>query len=364
MLRHGPVPVGTYGGQAMSQGQGPGPAHAPRGDALLHLAAIVVIVFGLQAARVWLLPVCFALLLAVLGAVPMRLLRRIGLPRPLAAIVAALLLGVAFVLVLRGLLVSLADFGAALPQYEGRMTALLADVVAFLGSIGLHVDARELVASIEPRTWLGVVQQSVGGVLSLFSAVLLTGFALVLLLWEGEHLVQRLRSAFGAAFDERRFSTMVGDLQRYVGVKTATSALTGVCVYLLNVLSGVQFAALWGLLAFLLNYIPIIGSILAAVPAVFLALVVPELGWSTAVGLTIGYLVINNLISNLLEPVLMGRELGLPAIAVLLSLLFWGWLWGAGGMFLAVPLTVVFGTMVSGRRDLSLLRALIGRDPY
>jgi AI-2 transport protein TqsA len=152
-------------------------------------------------------------------------------------------------------------------------------------------------------------------------------------------------------------------LQRYLGVKTLTSGLTGACVYGACALFGVGFPALWGLLAFLLNYVPIIGSIIAAVPAVLLALVEPGLGWSVALPLGLIYLALNNGISNLLEPLLMGQRIGISPFAVLLSLVFWGWLWGPGGMFLAVPLTLVAGVLLEKNHDLRFLAALIGRKP-
>ncbi|HEX5052186.1 MAG TPA: AI-2E family transporter [Planctomycetota bacterium] len=328
---------------------------------LLHIAALVVVVFGLQATRAWLLPICFALLIAVLSEVPLRWLQRRGLPRPLAAVVAFGAVAGAFWLLVRGLLVTVADFGKRLPHYEARLQSLLDGVVAWFGSIGVPIDTRQLVTSIEPRAWLAFALQSVGGAFGFCSALLLVAFAVVFTVWEGERLRDRLRSAFGRAWPEARTGAMVADLQRYLGVKTVTSALTGLFVYGLNLVFGVEFAALWGLLAFVLNYIPILGSIIAAVPAVLLALVVPELGWRMALPLAIGYVIINNGISNLLEPVLMGRQFGLPAFVVFLSLVFWGWVWGVGGMFLAVPLTIVFGTILDGRDDLALLRALIGR---
>lgn len=338
------------------------PNRAPR-DGLLQFAALVVIVFGLQATRAWLLPICFALLLAVLGEVPLGWLQRRGLPRPIAAMCAGGGLGLAFWLTARALVRALGEFGERLPAYEARMQEHLRGVVDWLGSLGLRVDARELVASIEPRSWLGFVQQGIGGAFGFFSAVLLVAIALAFALWEGDRLRARLRNAYGGDWDQSRAIVMVGDLQRYLGVKTLTSALTGVSIYLLNLLLGVESALLWGMLAFLLNYIPIVGSILAAVPAVLLALAAPDLGFGIALPLAIGYLVVNNGISNLLEPVLMGRQFGLPALTVLLSLVFWGWVWGAGGMFLAVPLTIVLGAVVGGRSDLPWLRALVGREP-
>lgn len=327
----------------------------------MQFAALVVVVFGLQAARVWLLPICFALLLAVLGEVPLRWLQRRGLPRPLAAVLALAGLGTAFWLLLRGLVLALGDFGARLPAYEAQLQEHMRGLVTWLSTLGVQVDTKELLASVEPRSWLGFVQQGLGGTFSLLSAVLLVGFAFAFTLWQGEVLRERLARAYGATWDQARAAAMVADLQRYLGVKTVTSLLTGILIYLLNLVLGVESALLWGLLAFVLNFIPIVGSIVAAVPPLLLAFAVPELGWHIALPLGIGYLVVNNGVSNVLEPVLMGQQFGIPALVVLLSLVFWGWVWGAGGMFLAVPLTIVVGTVVGARKDLPLLRALVGR---
>lgn len=337
------------------------PAPTGRRDGLVQLAALVVVVFGLQAMRAWLLPVCFALLLAVLASLPLGWLARRGVPRPIAALCSLAALVSAVWLVVLAFVRAVRDFGTHLPDYEVRLEKLLQDTVAWLQTLGIQLDVRQLVTSIEPRSWLGFVQQSVGGVFSLLSAVLLVAIAITFALWESERLQERLRKAYGADWNESRVALMVDDLQRYIGVKFGTSALTGIVVYGLNLVLGVESALLWGLLAFVLNFIPIIGSIIASVPPVLLAMASPDLGIGIALPLAIGYVVVNNGISNLLEPVLMGRQFGVPALVVLLALVFWGWLWGAGGMFLAVPLTIVVGTIVGARQDVSLLRALIGR---
>lgn len=266
----------------------PSGSPAPRPSGLWSFAALVVVVFGLQATRSWLLPIAFALLLAVLGEWPLRWLQRRGVPRPLGALLTFGGLGAAFWLLLRTLVHALGEFGARLPTYEVRLHAYLDGAVGWVRSLGLEVDTADVLRSIEPRAWLGFLQQSVGGAFSFGSAVLLVAIAVAFTLWEGDRLRERLRRAYGTTWDESRAATMVADLQRYLGVKTVTSALTGVSIYLLNLLLGVESALLWGLCAFVLNYIPIVGSILAAVPAVLLALAAPELGWRIALPLAIG----------------------------------------------------------------------------
>ena len=100
-----------------------------------------------------------------------------------------------------------------------------------------------------------------------------------------------------------------------------------------------DFAVFWGLLAFVLNYIPTIGSIIAAVPAILLGLL--QLGWGAAAALSVLYLAVNVIIGSIADPILVGRTLRISPIIVLISLMFWGWVWGPVGMFLSVPLTII-----------------------
>ncbi|MEM6929042.1 MAG: AI-2E family transporter, partial [Myxococcota bacterium] len=121
---------------------------------------------------------------------------------------------------------------------------------------------------------------------------------------------------------------------------------------------GLEFAVMWGLLAFLLNYIPTIGSFVAAVPATMLALV--TLDWEATLGLSLGYLVINTTLGNFIEPRLMGQSLGLSPLVVFFSLVFWGWLWGPVGMLLCVPLTVIAKLVLESNEDTRWVALLLG----
>jgi predicted PurR-regulated permease PerM len=117
---------------------------------------------------------------------------------------------------------------------------------------------------------------------------------------------------------------------------------------------------LWGLLALLLNYIPNIGSILASVPAILLALI--QLGVGKAVIVLVGYLVINIIIGNVLEPKIMGRGLGLSTLVVFLSLVFWGWVFGPVGMLLSVPLTMTVKIALDSNEDTRWISTLLGSE--
>lgn len=137
---------------------------------------------------------------------------------------------------------------------------------------------------------------------------------------------------------ENQINRVLQGVISYLGVKTTVSLLTGILVWLLLMLADVQYAVLWGTLSFLLNYIPNIGSILAAVPIVVQVLLINT--FPQALSVIAGIIAINMVVGNVLEPKMMGKTLGLSTLVVFLSLLFWGWLLGTVGMLLSVPLTM------------------------
>ena len=149
----------------------------------------------------------------------------------------------------------------------------------------------------------------------------------------------------------------VAQVQRFLGLKTLTSLATGVLVGVWTAVVGLEFSVVWGLLAFLLNYIPNIGSIVAAIPAVLLGLV--QGGVAYALLIAIGYVVINISIGNFIEPWLLGRTLGLSTLVVFLSLVFWGWMWGSVGMLLSVPLTMIAKILCENTDDLHWIAVML-----
>jgi predicted PurR-regulated permease PerM len=127
---------------------------------------------------------------------------------------------------------------------------------------------------------------------------------------------------------------------------------------ILLLILNIDYALLWGLLAFLLNFIPNIGSIIAAIPAILLSLI--QFGPGIAIITSVGYLVINFVFGNVLEPRMMGKGLGLSTLIVFLSLIFWGWILGPVGMLLSVPLTMVVKIALDSSDDTRWIATLLG----
>jgi predicted PurR-regulated permease PerM len=143
-------------------------------------------------------------------------------------------------------------------------------------------------------------------------------------------------------------------------IKTIFSLATGVLVTVWLTVVGLNYAILWGVLAFLLNYVPNIGSTIAALPAVLIAIV--QLGFFKAGATAAGYLVINLVLGSMIEPRFMGKGVGLSTLVVFLSLLFWGWVLGPVGMFLSVPLTITAKIALDSLEETRWLAILLGPE--
>ncbi|GAA5483374.1 AI-2E family transporter [Haloferula sargassicola] len=159
----------------------------------------------------------------------------------------------------------------------------------------------------------------------------------------------------------QRMLIALRDTQRYLGIKTAISLVTGLMAGALCWAAGIDFWLLWGIMAFAMNFIPVVGSVIAGVPPTLLALLVS--GPPYAVAVLGGYLLINTFLGNVLEPMLMGRRFGLSTLIVLVSVIFWGWLWGPIGMLLAVPLTMVVKVLLDSSDEFRWIAVAIGKEP-
>lgn len=326
---------------------------------LLSLAGVVIVIAGLQAASGLLLPLFVALFLAILGFPPMRRLQGLGLPTGLAiAVVGIVAIGL-LSLVTAVIWNSVRQLQDSLPAYLDRLEALVSDGIRWLQARGLEVERRAITETIDTNFILEVVGDTAAGLLAFLLNMGLVLIVLVFMLFEANRLPDKLRRALrDPDADLSNFTGTAERVQKYLSLKSLTSLATGALVALLTASLGVDFPLLWGLIAFLFNFVPSIGSVIAAVPAVLLALVQFGIGHATLVAL--GYLAINVAIGNALEPRLMGRRLGLSTLVVFLSMVFWGWVWGPVGMLLSVPLTVMLKIAFEHTDDLGWIAILLG----
>jgi AI-2 transport protein TqsA len=203
----------------------------------------------------------------------------------------------------------------------------------------------------------GVLSQVVG----FFGTSLVVVILTIFMLSEARMFGRRLEAISQARGPNiARMLSATRDIQRYLAIKTVVSLATGLLAGLLCWAAGLDFYVLWGILAFALNFIPVIGSIVAGVPPVILALLIA--GLPNALLVAGGYLVINNFLGNFLEPILVGRRFGISTLVVVMSVLFWGWVWGPLGMLLAVPLTMMLKVMLDGSEEFRWIAVAISAE--
>ena len=307
---------------------------------MLLLATFVIIVAGMKVASPILVPILLSLFIATISAPPLLWLERKGLPTILA-----LLVVIGFVSAVGLLLVvlvgaSLAEFQTQLPIYEQRLESLFINVNNFATGLGLTFQFSDIASAVNPESIAAGVGKLVNEVGGLVANAFLIFLTVIFILFEISTLPKKLENIFSRPTDSiERLSRFKRSLQRYLVIKSFTSLATGLLVWLMLTFLGIDFAVLWAVLAFFLNFVPNIGSIIAAIPAVLVALL--QVSSGTALWVAIGYFAINSVIGTVVEPRVAGRHLGLSPLVVFLSLVFWGWVLGPVGMFLSVPLTMM-----------------------
>ena len=336
------------------------------GRYLLTAASAIIVIAGLRAAASMLVPILLTGFLTILSLPLLRWLRQRGAPVYLAVLIT--MLAVASVLAVFSLLVSiaLADAGAAAPHYlellrqaaaRGRDQLRESPLSEYIATDQL--DPASLV-DVFARTFGGVIRGTVVGVATMFSFATLIMLLLVFMLADAcgfEDKLERIRET--RSVNVSHFDQIAEEMQHYLGIKTAVSLATGVLIFLWTWLAGLDFPLFWALLAFVLNFIPTIGSILAGAPAVVLASIQHGPGVASVVAL--GYISVNVVLGSLVEPRMLGVRFRLSTLVVFLSLLFWGFVWGPIGMLLSVPLTRSILIVVEHTGDYHWVTVLVGR---
>ena len=280
-------------------------------------------------------------------------------PRPLSILlVLALVLGVAGGI---GYFLgdSVADFSRRIPEFEQNLKAKMAAFSLILESAGVEVRGADIIEEFDTKVLMELVGGTLAALGALVSEIFFVIVTLGFMLAEAAGLPRKLRLAFGIAADvSLSGGSIIGDIHRYLWVKTMVSILTGLGAWIILLAFKVEYAFLWALVAFLLNYVPQIGSLVASIPPVLLGWI--QFDGTTALALLVCFLLLNGLLGTVLEPRWMGRSFGISALVVFLSLLFWGWIWGPVGMLLAVPLTMLVKILLSHDEETRWIAVLLG----
>jgi predicted PurR-regulated permease PerM len=333
-----------------------------RGSAVVSVAAVIVVIYGMQMAKVLLVPFLIATFLALITVRPMLWLQQKRIPSFLAALI--IVTGILLIFAVLGTILgsSVADFTAALPGYQAQLDVIVDGVVAFLAEHVNGVDSMDSLGEMVDPGWaMGLVATILNSLKGVLTNIFLIVFAMIFMLLEVSSVGTKVKAAFG-----RSAQSMEGpreflhNLGRYLGIKTIVSIATGLCAGTLTWSLGLDCPLLWAMLAFLLNYVPTIGSIIAAVPAVLLALV--QFGPGAAGATALGFAGINVVFGNIIEPRLMGYGVGISPLVVFLGLVFWGWVFGPVGMLLSVPLTMTLKLALESDERTRWIAILIGSE--
>ncbi len=328
---------------------------------LITLAAFVVVVAGMRAAEPLLTPFLLSALIAMICTPPLFWLQHKKVPTSLAVLI--VVCGVMVIGLLLATFVgsSLNDFATAAPAYQARLKEETISLFAWLGNFGINVSNQILIEYFDPAKALQMIAASLkqlGGVLTNTFLILLT---VIFILLEASGFPAKLRAALEDPESALpRFAQISASVKNYLSIKTVFSLITGLLVTVWLLILDVDFPVLWGLVAFLLNYVPNIGSFIAAVPAILLAFV--QFGLTRALIVAAGYVAINIIIGSILEPRYMGRGLGLSTLVVFVSLVFWGWVLGPIGMLLSVLLTMMIKIAMESHEETRWIGVLLGSN--
>lgn len=328
---------------------------------LLVTAALFVVLAGIKTATNILVPFLLSTFIAIICNPLVTKAQKYKIPKGIAVLL-VILMFVIIVMSLAGLVgKSLGELSALMPVYRAQLTAQLSWVIEKLAAYNIILSSELITEYVDPAAAMGLAADMLSGLGNVMANLFLIIITVVFMLSEASALPKKLHLALDdPQMRMRQIDRFLSSVNNYLAIKTLVSIATGCCVSLMLWAFGLDFPLLWGVLAFLLNYIPNIGSIIAAVPAMSLAVL--QLGAAEAGFIGLGYLVINTVMGNAVEPRYLGRGLGLSTLVVFLSLIFWGWLLGTVGMLLSVPLTMIIKIALESSKEGRWLAVMLSGD--
>lgn len=340
---------------------------------LLSVACLIVVFTGMKLAASLLVPIALAFFLAILSYPIIRWQVRMKIPRFVAMLLTVLLIvGMIAGLINSGIKL-VARFQMELPSSKVALEHNINAAAAWLEKRGVEgatesahhmFDANALIDYLTQENVMksigGVVGTTFGTVAMFVGTMFMVMIVMIFILIEAHGTEGRIMAVkLAGGPDLSSLMQSVSDIQKYLGIKTAISVGAGACVGIWCWALGLKFPLLWAILAFFFHFIPAVGAWLAAIPAVIDGLV--QDGWGTAFGVALGYVLINVVFDSFLQPTLLGRRFGMSTLVIVLSVVFWGWLWGPVGMFLAVPLTMVFKVLLDNSQEFRWLSVAMSK---
>jgi predicted PurR-regulated permease PerM len=319
---------------------------------LVTLAAAVVVLAGLRAATSVIGPVAIALLITIAWSPASRWLQRRGWHPTVASLMGTIVGATVVALLVLLIYSSVLQLESELPTYQERIGSLRDSVTDLLARLPFDVDGSQLASAeaLQPEAIVGYAVGFLGGLTNTAGTLAILLLLMVFMMIEGVRYPQKLRAAFRASeASAARLDGFVTSMRSYVVINTIFGLIAGVANTLLLLALGVDLAILWGVLSFLLSFLPNIGFVLALAPPALLALL--QFGVGRALLVVAGFSVINLVIDNVIKPRYVGESLDLSPAVVVISLVFWGWLMGPVGALLAVPFSIAARLLLEGHEE-------------
>ncbi len=305
----------------------------------LNIAAFIIIIAGVMYAEVLIAQLLMALFISIIFTQPIAWLQKKKVPQGLA--ITIVFIAIIGIFVGFGELIgkSLSSFSEDAPKYEQNLREMGASIFQFADNNGVKISTDEMTKLFDPSKVMSITAGFLGQLGGFMGNAFTIFFLVLFLLMEVDSFKIKTTAIVKGVGGSLAFINTIGEsIRHYLSIKTMTSLLTGTLIWISLAIIGVDYAIIWALIAFLLNYIPNIGSIIAAVPAVLFAAV--QLGFGGVIWTTGVFVAVNMIIGNVVEPKMMGKGMGLSTFVVFVSLIFWGFMLGTVGMFLSVPLTM------------------------
>ena len=327
---------------------------------LASLAYLVVLIAGLKAGSSLIIPLLMAFFWFLIFLPLVNKLRSFGLPDLLTTLI---VFGITLIIVMvvgTFLITSGQDLVSNLPAYQEKFYEVTPKVVNFFEKFGISLQKSDAINLLDPAKIINFTALFLKGMGDIMTNGFLTLIVVMLLFLESSLLSNKLLYLTKKEGTKEKIQLFLDKVNIYFLTKTITSAVTGLVVWGMLSFFKLDYALLFGLLAFFLNYIPNIGSAIAALPALTMALL--QLSLIETAIIAAGYILINTLIGNLIEPKVMGKGVGLSILVVFISMVFWGWMFGPVGMFLSVPLTVVIKIACDNSKELQWVSVALSDD--
>lgn len=327
----------------------------------VQIAAYLFIIAALMYASSIITPLLLALFISVVCAQPIRWLQKRKVPNGIAVLI--VLFGILLVFFGMGEIVArtVSQFRADIPLYDSRMSELSTTIFTTLDNLGLDISLDNLETSVNASKIMSYSAGILGALGNVMSNTLLILFIVIFMLLEINSFKTKMQAIVKTSEGTLDYINRIdSSIRNYLGLMTLLSLITGVAIWLALTIIGVKYAILWSLLAFLLNYIPNFGSIIASVPAIIFALI--QMGTGGAIWTVVTFVTVNMVVGNIVQPAVMGKGLGLSSLVVFISLIFWGFIFGTVGMFLSVPLSMVAKIAFEQKENTKWIAIMLGTE--